>query len=259
MLSSAAEYRRMAAAESRHWWYRSLHEQVVEALRLYCPPADPEILDAGCGTGGMLRYLANRGYTCARGFDLSADAVRHCREHGLDVYQDNLDGFAARLDRHCLDAVISNDTMVYVDAGARRRFVAGCARVLRPGGVLIANAAALEAFRGIHDIAVGARFRLDRGAVRAMFEGGPWQIRCSRYWPFLLTPVIYVVRLRQRILLRRRPGLEARSDLDLPPRWLNALLHELTTLERRVPVPMPWGSSLFTVATRVIERGRGQA
>src|SRR6478735_2943880 len=54
-----AEYERMHAVEDRMWWYRGLRtlvaEELARALKRY--PASGPVLDAGCGTGGMLARL----------------------------------------------------------------------------------------------------------------------------------------------------------------------------------------------------------
>jgi SAM-dependent methyltransferase len=54
-----AEYERMHAVEDRMWWYRGLRALVVQELARVlkrCEGAGP-VLDAGCGTGGMLARL----------------------------------------------------------------------------------------------------------------------------------------------------------------------------------------------------------
>ena len=43
------------------WWYRALHRNVLWALRNAQTPITGELLDAGCGTGGILRKI---GATC---------------------------------------------------------------------------------------------------------------------------------------------------------------------------------------------------
>ncbi len=55
-----AEYDLMDAAEERMWWYRALHARVMDALVRRPGPAGA-LLDAGCGTGGLLRRLATLG------------------------------------------------------------------------------------------------------------------------------------------------------------------------------------------------------
>lgn len=44
------------------------------------------VLEAGCGTGRWVAYLMNRGYNI-RGIDISEEAVKIGKEHGLPVYK----------------------------------------------------------------------------------------------------------------------------------------------------------------------------
>ena len=54
-----AEYERMHAVEDRMWWYRGLRTLVVQELAraLKRREGAGPVLDAGCGTGGMLARL----------------------------------------------------------------------------------------------------------------------------------------------------------------------------------------------------------
>ena len=47
------EYARMDAVEDHMWWYRALHRRLVAALT----DVHGHVLDAGCGTGGLLARL----------------------------------------------------------------------------------------------------------------------------------------------------------------------------------------------------------
>ncbi len=61
------------AVEDRHWWYvgrRRILEGVVDSLAL---PAGAEILDAGCGSGRNLEWLARFG--SVTGLELSDDSL----------------------------------------------------------------------------------------------------------------------------------------------------------------------------------------
>ena len=53
-----AEYDLMDAAEDGMWWYRALHAHVIATLAK-APGLGPgcRVLDAGCGTGGLLMRL----------------------------------------------------------------------------------------------------------------------------------------------------------------------------------------------------------
>ena len=250
MLERSHEYDKMADVERRHWWYVALHHLVAEALHRHLPGGG-DIVDAGCGTGGLMLFLLDNGYSRLRGFDLSEDAVRHCRARNLNVVQADLLNIASRCGPQSADAVVSNDTLYFLDQAERHRFVEGCHEVLRPNGVLVLNVPALDAFAGIHDLSVGIEGRFTRSAVRELLPPGRFKIVRETYWPFFLSPVVYLVRLAQRLRLKRNADVEVRSDIDMPPGPINALLGHLTRLENRLARTKPWGSSLFVVAQRI--------
>ncbi len=250
MLERSHEYDKMAEVEQRHWWYVALHHLVAEALTHHLPDGG-DVVDAGCGTGGLMLFLRDRGYQRLRGFDLSEDAVRHCRARDLDVAEDNLLNISSRYGSRSADAVVSNDTLYFLDQSERRRFVDGCHEVLRPEGVVIFNVPALDAFAGIHDLSVGIQSRFTRAALRDLLPPDRFKVLRETYWPFFLSPAVYLVRLAQRIRMKRTPGVEVRSDIDMPAGPINAFLGHLTRLENRLTRVKPWGSSLFVVAQRI--------
>jgi SAM-dependent methyltransferase len=86
------------------------------------------VLDVACGTGYGTAMLG------AVGVDLSLEALRYARRHPA-LY---LAADAARLPfRSSFDSVVSFETIEHV--AEPDRFVAECARVLRPGGLLIVS------------------------------------------------------------------------------------------------------------------------
>ncbi|MGH7268605.1 MAG: class I SAM-dependent methyltransferase, partial [Candidatus Rokuibacteriota bacterium] len=54
------EYEKSFAAEGEHWWFRAKRALVQACLHRYARPGGRG-LDVGCGTGGMLEALADRG------------------------------------------------------------------------------------------------------------------------------------------------------------------------------------------------------
>ena len=111
--------------------------QFARAVADLAPPGG-ELLDLGCGSGELARHLAASGYRVT-GCDIAptmlrqaelADVRRAVRWVRLEPCWQALP-FAAG----SLDAVVSASVLEYVpDPGA---VLAECARVLRPGGVLV--------------------------------------------------------------------------------------------------------------------------
>lgn len=250
MIDRREEYAKMAAAEGRLWWYRALHLLVLGAVRRHALPTDATIVDAGCGTGGLVRFLRGAGYTGVRGFDLSADAVSWCRERGVEARQGSLLETGAMFAKGSADVVVSNDTLCYLDEAEQVEVVRQCTGVLRPGGLLIVNLPALRAFAGIHDVSVGLKARFSRRDVPRLLPPADFVVDRATYWPFLLSPAIYATRARQRRTMRRDPAFVVRSDVEVPPAWINAAFLAATRLENAMLRRKPFGSSLFLVGRR---------
>src|SRR5258708_23532725 len=73
----SAEYALMDHVEDSRWWYRAVHANVEAMLQRFLGKSAGAILDAGCGTGGLLKRLgadfpANKLF----GLDFEPAAVR---------------------------------------------------------------------------------------------------------------------------------------------------------------------------------------
>lgn len=250
MLDRAVEYEKMARTEGDLWWYRALHDLVLLALRRGGVPAGAAILDAGCGTGGLMLHLRQAGFSRVSGFDLSPDAVAWCGKRSLDVRAGDLSATASLYAAGSMDAVISNDTLCYFLSDAQEDVVAQIRQILKPGGLMVVNLPALRAFGGIHDVGVGIRYRFSRADTPRLLGDRGFELVEQRYWPFLLSPAIYAARLAQRIRMRRNPQFEVRSDVEMPARLLNTAFRIATVAENRIMPWKPFGSSLFVVARK---------
>jgi SAM-dependent methyltransferase len=250
VLNRPEEYHRMAEAETRLWWYRALHHLVVRALAKHPCGRQARVVDAGCGTGGLMMFLRECGYANLVGFDISPEAVAMTQQRGLSVQSGDLRHLNQIVPRESADAIVSNDTLYFFNADEQRHILNLCAQALAPGGLLILNLPALRAFRGVHDVSVGIARRFSEREVRALLSStGLVMVRLC-YWPFFLSPLIYARRLSQRLRLRRSSEVEVRSDVDLPPAPLNWTFEWLTRMENAALPWKPFGSSLFVTATK---------
>ena len=145
MLDRTEEYEKMAKVEEPHWWYRTLYNLVLDIIRRYRPGRDIAILDAGCGTGGLMHFLRSCGYRNLKGVDFSNVAVEWCHRRNLDVQQGNLTEFAGLCADESADVIVSNDTLYFFQE--QENVVEQFWRVLKPGGLLILNLPALNTLK----------------------------------------------------------------------------------------------------------------
>jgi len=113
-----------------HGYHRMIDELELELVRRYGSGRD--VLEAGCGTGLLLRDAAASARS-ALGVDLSRGMLGPARGRGLRVVQGSLT--ALPLPSACVDLVYSMKVLAHVPP--IREAVAELARVLRPGGHLL--------------------------------------------------------------------------------------------------------------------------
>ena len=250
MIDNRREYEVMAEVETNHWWYRILHSLVLESIERELMSPNIHVLDAGCGTGGLIHSLKAAGYRQVKGFDLSPIAVDICQKKGLDVQLGSLNDIATIQAPSKFDVIISNDTLYYLSADQQSAFFKNANIRLNRGGLLMMNMPALAAFRGTHDRAVGILHRFNRLEVKELIKSAGFEALTLRYWPFSLSPAIFVVRAWQRLKYDPASLIKPLSDLKSHSVLLNTLLYRLIRLEIRLARNTPFGSSLFTVLRR---------
>lgn len=235
------EYRKMADVEDVMWYYRALHRHVLAAVRA-AAPSGAAVLDAGCGTGGLLKRLAaaEPGWRL-RGLDFAPEACELARERtGLEI---NLGSIAALpFGAAAFDAVVSCDVVCQV--AEPERALAEFRRVLRPGGALVLTMPAYRWMHSYHDRQVGNLRRYSRRElVDLLRAGGLVPVRAT-YWNTLPFPLAVV---RRKLL----PAAEGESDVRLYPPAVEGTFNAMMKLEHRwiaAGHALPFGSSVLAVA-----------
>ncbi len=240
----SVEYTLMEELEETMWWYHGSHENILWALSKYARNTS-DLLDAGCGTGGMLKAIHER-FPSARlhGLDISELACIATRaKSGASVILGSVDALPHA--DGSFDTVISLDVLGYeldVDAAVR-----GFYRVLRPGGHAIMNLAAYQWMLSYHDRAVGQSHRYTRSGARGLFKRHGFRIIFSSYWNTILFP----------LMVARRKLAPTTSDSDVKPfpPLVNNAFKTCLALERALiqrGVPLPFGGSVLLIVQRPI-------
>lgn len=133
-------YRAIYEVEQQHFWYRGMREIAAALLGERLARPGLRIFDAGCGTGGFLRWALDQspGATAA-GVDVGAAAIElaHKRVPEADLRTAALRElpFAAA----SFDLVVTNDVLQHVAEEDVGRSLAELRRVLAPAGTLLAR------------------------------------------------------------------------------------------------------------------------
>ncbi len=230
--------------EESHWWYLGMQQMVGSLLARHLRGGRASrILDAGCGTGGMLRYLERFGPGV--GVDMAEEAIDLCRQRQLrSVLRGSVEQlpFAAE----SFDLVVSFEVLYHRAVGNDRLALAEFNRVLGPGGLLVIRLPAYNWLRGAHDVAVHTRHRYHRSELAQKLSAAGFRVRKLTYVNSLLFPVAALKRMVEGTSHSLKP------DLDLPPRPANRALLGVLAVESALLrfVSLPWGLSLLAVAEK---------
>lgn len=236
-------------AEREHFWFKGLRQFITPLIeRAVADIAHPRILDCGCGTGTNLTLL--RRYGDAYGFDLTAIGTRYARDEGGHRVA-RASATHVPFTSKTFDLVTSFDVLYCLQDAQEQQAIAEMARIVKPGGALIVNVAALEMLRGGHSILAEEVRRYRPSTLRERLERAGFEIVRMTFTNATLFPLMLAVRTAQRLT-----GMTADDDttkeIALPSKPVNATLTALLSLEARAlrVTNMPFGSSLLCLARK---------
>ena len=243
-----AEYERLAALDRRLWWFHGLHAQMAGALARDGEWRGHErVLDAGCGTGGLLVSLRDRMPSLELfGLELDPTAAGVAQSaSGRPIAGGSVNRLPFR--GGTFAAIVSADVLCHrgvEEIAALREF----RRCLRPGGLLVLNLPAYGWLLSQHDLAVHNVRRYTAGGTRSLLaSAGFARIRTS-YWNTLLFPLMVL----KRKLGWHREGMPA-SDVVLMPAPVERLFAAIVALEATLlgsGLRFPFGGSVLATAVR---------
>jgi|SRR5262245_9781246 len=232
-------------AEASHFWFRGFRRFVAPVITdAAAGRSDLRILDCGCGTGYNLRMLAPYGRPC--GMDLTQSGLDRARAAGRPLVRAN--AVHIPFATGSFDLVTCFDVLQCVpdDRGAVREM----ARVLQPGGALIATVAAFELLSGDHSLLTQEVHRYTRDAMRDLLAGAGLVPERVSYSFASLFPLMLGVRTLQRLVWGRHTARD--QELQVPPVPVNAVLTALVSGEAALArhVRMPFGTSVIVLARK---------
>jgi SAM-dependent methyltransferase len=240
-------------AEQSHFWFRGfrwfVRPFVARAAAPVAGAARPRILDCGCGTGSNMALLSDFGEPY--GFDLTWSGLQLAREHGRRGLAHASIGAIPFADR-TFDVVTSFDVFQCLPDAVEQQAIREMARVLKPGGRVVMNVAALEVLRGQHSVFAEEVRRYTPAELRRLLEGAGLTVERLSFVHASLFPIMLPVRALQRWAGQNGQPESGEWEIKVPSSPVNAVLTMAVGLEAialRV-VNMPFGSSLLCLARK---------
>jgi SAM-dependent methyltransferase len=240
------EYRRMAAAGDRHWWYESTRRLLTQILEPHLGalggPGGAVVLDAGGGTGATGGWMTRDALVVLADYDTFALEVARDEHDPLRPVRADLNHLPFA--DHSFDAVLCVTALCHRMNPDPAALVADYARVVRPGGIVcLMEPGGKRLWRGHDEIThTGRRFSLRE--LRSMAEAaGLDVVRATGAYSFLVPPA-FVMQLVER-------GQD-NSDVGRNESGLHGALGMVAAAERRLlrRFDLPFGLSVLTVARK---------
>jgi len=239
----ADEYRRMARAGGRHWWYRSTRALLGELLGPHLDRSPGALhLDAGGGTGATGGWLTETATTVLADYESMALEVGRADFPRYRPVRSDLN--------HLPFADGSFSTVLCVTALCHRMnpdpgaIVRDFARITRPAGVVcLMEPGGKRLWRGHDEVTHTAR-RFSVPELRAMAdEAGLEVVRATGAYTFLVPPAAVLGVLERG---------KSRSDVGRNESGLGGALGAAAALERRLlrRTDLPVGLSAIVVARK---------
>jgi trans-aconitate methyltransferase len=253
--------------QARHFWYLGRHRFLLSAVKRFCPSLPREqkaalqAIDLGGGCGGWIHYL----HTMAPGFfselalaDSSLCALTHAADIvGPDVTRYQID--LCRLTwRERWDVAFLLDVLEHIPEDVK--VLRAIRDSLRPGGLLFVTTPALKCFWTYNDDLAQHVRRYSRRDFSQLAKRSGFQLRSSRYFMFLLSPLLLLSRWKAPNIqgMTEEAIREHLQQTHRVPAWpINQALRMVFSLETPLGVwfPFPWGTSILAVLQRPLAVG----
>jgi SAM-dependent methyltransferase len=244
---------RLYKSEEKIFWFRVRNKIIGNAISASLSP-HARILEVGCGTGFVSRYLKKIGYhvECA---ELFPDALQFCkeREAGDRYYQFNL---LYQVFFEEFDGVCAFDVIEHINDDAT--VIKNLYTALKPGGTLIITVPADMRLWSERDIQAEHKRRYSSWELKQKLEKNGFRVLKISYFMTFLYPVLFFSRKVSLGLGKKNAGntadtFEKNAMSELQP---NSILNSIFFLIFYMEVPLlrlfnlPCGSSLLCVAVK---------
>lgn len=254
------EYENIYRNEKTHFYYQAINGLVLDLLRREKIKEGDKVLDAGCGTGGLLLKMTKE-YD-AQGIDISPEALKYCKAREVKAQTGSLEKLPFKSES--FEAITSIDVIYHKYIKDDTKAVSELARVLKPGGLLILRVPAFNFLKNEHDRVVMTNKRYTGKELKDLAKKVNLEVVQISY----LNPSLFIGSLISKIFSHSRAGGNLygwipafagmtgavhSSVYKINPfiNWLGFVVLSLENLLVRVGLAWPIGQGVILVARKL--------
>lgn len=238
-------YKDLYDLEETHWWHKAKRDLTVSLIKKFAPVTKHlKIIDIGCGTGKNVEVFSRFGESW--GIDTSPAAIAFCKKRGLSNIVLS-EGEKTPFENNSFDVVTMLDVLEHADD---QKVIAEIKRILKPGGIVIANVPAYQFMWSQWDTVLHHKRRYTTETLKKLLVSGGFQLELVSFsQSFLLFPV-YIIRRLKEIWYKNKTY---ESDFRTSFPGMHTLLSKFALIERSSAVrgKIPFGLSVVAVAKKV--------
>jgi SAM-dependent methyltransferase len=236
---------RLAAVEDESFWFRARNRLLVQVVSGLASPGD-RLLEIGCGTGYVLRALAEQCRLEVTGSELFGEALEHARRRVPGAELVELDARQMPYEGE-FDVAGAFDVIEHIDddSGVLR----GLHQALKPGGSLVVTVPQHPGLWSDADEHAHHVRRYRRRELVERVEAAGFEVLRTTSFVMSLLPLMALARWRQR---RSTKVYDPVAEL-VPPEPVNRLLEGMLRVECAAiarGLDLPAGGSLLLVGRR---------
>ena len=233
--------RRYRDLYTRHWWWRSREEAILEVLhRHFSANAGLNILDVGCGDGLFFDRLVEFGDV--EGIEPDAGLVNPQGPHSARIRIAPFDRNFCPSKSYSL--VVMLDVLEHIENPAEA--LQHAYSLLECGGAMLVTVPAFQSLWTRHDAINHHHARYRRKTLDPLLRQAGFSILEERYWYQWTCPVKLAIRLYEKLF-------EPSSKIErVPTHWINRLLYQISRIEHQTlgAMGMPFGTTLVAFCTK---------
>lgn len=230
-----------------YWRYVARHEAFAQLWKQYQRPQPQyNVLDVGCGTGGLLSYLMRRAPVNAVGVDLFAGTLPYCQRRGIRSVG-VADATALPFGAGTFDFIVTQDVVEHV--ANDRAALQEIARVCAPGGLVLVLVPAFQFLWSARDVELHHYRRYTVPQLADLIQQSGLVVSHRTYMDAWLLPLLWAAVLTAP---RSADGTAQLASDAAPGQngWLNQALLAVSRIESGIAnrFGLPFGVSAVVLA-----------